>query len=446
MASTSIRRAETDPNNGSATTATFSVWFKRSKVGSYQTIYNHRYSNSYEFKFMMYNDDRLYLICTRSSTVLEFLTSRKFRDVNGWYHLVIAVDSSQATESNRVKIYVNGVQETAFDTATYPSQDANLNLDGGNSYYNNIGSRGDGSSEYWDGSMAYFAKIDGTQELPTIFGSTDTTTGEWKIKTSITPSSSWGNKPFFILKDGNSLTDQSGSSKDFSSHQGTLTKTEDCPSNVFCTVNELDNYFTNTTLYNGNTQIDFNNGWAFNTGTLGFNSGKWYWEVRSNNWSAGNQAYGITSAIADGTGDEFYNNSGAGAGYGLYNNGVIYGNGSVQGSGYTSSGTPYIGMIAVDADNNQIWFGANGSWETGSGPGSTGVSIAALSTQTSGFWFPAFSGGVSSSGNNFQINFGNGYFGTTAVSSAGTNASNLGIFEYDVPTGYSALCTKGLNE
>ena len=69
------------------------------------------------------------------------------------------------------------------------------------------------------------------------FGETDATTGEWKIKTS--PKFTYGNNGFFILKDGNSVTDQSGNSNNFTVGGGTLTKTEDYPSNVFATWNPL---------------------------------------------------------------------------------------------------------------------------------------------------------------------------------------------------------------
>ena len=102
--------------------------------------------------------------------------------------------------------------------------------------------------------MSHVVHIDGTQELPTIFGETDSTTGEWKIKTSITPSVGWGTNGYHILKDGNSLTDQSGQGNNWTAI-GTLTKTEDNPSNVFATFNPLNfQQVYATTFSNGNTQ------------------------------------------------------------------------------------------------------------------------------------------------------------------------------------------------
>ena len=81
MASTSIRRASADPQS-SQTTGTFSVWVKKTGQGAYQTIYNHRYNNSYEFKFMFFNDDTLYCLSQQNGTRLELRTNRRFRAVS----------------------------------------------------------------------------------------------------------------------------------------------------------------------------------------------------------------------------------------------------------------------------------------------------------------------------------------------------------------------------
>ena len=110
--------------------------------------------------------------------------------------------------------------------------------------------------------------------------------------------------------------------------------------------------------------------------------------------------------------------------------------------------------IAIDLENHKLYFSKNGTWINSGDPtsGSTGtgaVSIQDLRTVTStygnGVYFFGAGDWHTSSGGTYQCNFGNGYFGTTAVASAGTNASGIGIFEYDVPTGYTALSTKGLN-
>ena len=444
MATTYLSRTPSSTSNRK--TWTFSAWVKRTGFGAGNVIFDAGVygGNNYSPLFFTPTGTIRFYEVVGGSLQWNVETTRKFNDCNGWYHIIMAVDTTQATTTNRVKLYINGIQETVFSPESVPSQNYDT-LKNFSSQENNIGIASDNRLSPFDGLMSHIHFCDGQQLAPTVFGSTDSTTGEWKIITD--PTFTPGTNGFTILKNGNTITDQSANSNNWSLGAGTLTKSEDNPSNVFATVNSLDSFYQNTTLSEGNLKIAFNNGWAFNTGTLGFNSGKWYWEVRSNSWSAGNQAFGITSAVSDAPGDEFYNNSGSGAGYGYYNNGYVYGNGGNFGQNWVNSGYGLIGMIAVDADNNKLYFGANGTWGNSANPstGTNGISIVATSTQSTGSWFPAFSGGASSSGNDFKINFGNGHFGTTAVSSAGTNASGNGIFEYDVPTGYTALSTKGLN-
>jgi hypothetical protein len=132
-------------------------------------------------------------------------------------------------------MYINGVQETSFSTATYPDQnyDTYVNY---SSRANVIGRRDYYSDFYFDGSMSHINFIDGTAYDATAFGEYDAN-GVWKIKTS--PSVTYGTNGFFILKDGNSVTDQSDNSNNFTVGGGTLTNTEDNPSNVFATLNPL---------------------------------------------------------------------------------------------------------------------------------------------------------------------------------------------------------------
>ena len=132
-----------------------------------------------------------------------------------------------------------------------------------------------------------------------------------------------------------------------------------------------------------------------------------------------------------------------GDGFALRGNGGIW-NGSSTATGWNTFAVNDIINIAVDFDNGKAYFGTNGTWGNSSNP-STGTNGYSF-TVGSEFWRMAVNCRETSKDGVFKCNFGNGYFGTTAVSSAGTNASGNGIFEYDVPTGgYTALSTKGLN-
>ena len=153
---------------GSRRKFTKSVWFKRSKLGDKQDLFGHNASPNYNIEVQFKDDDTLrFYSYNNSSATVDFVTSRKFIDCNCWYHLVIACDTTQATASNRVKIYVNGVQETFFDTEQYPAQDADTFVNHTNEH--NIGSA-DGAGytpRYWAGLMSHVALVDGQQLTPT---------------------------------------------------------------------------------------------------------------------------------------------------------------------------------------------------------------------------------------------------------------------------------------
>ena len=378
---------------------------------------------------------------------MNLIPSRVFRDFNAWYHIVVAIDTAQATAANRVKIYVNGEQLTTFDTETYPAQNADLN-------FNLSGTHEFGSSsafggyDYFDGLLSHVHFSDGYAYAASDFGSTDATTGEWKINTS--PSFILGTNGFTILKDGNTITDQSSNSNDFTVSTGTLTKTEDNPSNVFATIDLLSTHASNYTFANGNNKVTNSNpSTRIIRSTLGASSGKYYFETKiATVGGSGGFGTGLYVGVTDADYFEQLGLSQAFIGTGS-NQVAQRGDGShlaknnTQINGYESCSAGSILQVALDLDNGYVYFGVNGTWGNSGDPTSGATGTGGVSITTGKTYMFAASG---YNGWSVETNFGNGYFGTTAVSSAGTNASNLGIFEYDVPSGYTALCTKGLNE
>ena len=441
MANTYLTR--TPSSAGNRRTFTISTWVKRSSIASgSKTIFGIGNSSSStsdaDWFSLAFNGSTNRIRSVQYNTVI-FDSNRVFRDTSAWYHIVYAVDTTQGTASDRVKVYINGVQETSFATVNYPSQNYDFVV---NTTVPHMIGREDGNgSGYFDGLMSYVAVVDGTAELPTIFGETDSVTGQWKIKTNITPSVAWGTNGFLILKNGNSLTDESTNSNNFTLGGGTLTNTLDCPDNVFATWNPLGALSTPPTFSNGNTTAAVpTSGGAFRS-TLAASSGKYYCEVKVTTLE--NFAVGIQPI------DSAYNVSifGDTSGIGLYGtNGEVYKNGSNIGAVASVSNNDIIGM-AIDLDNNNIYFSVNGQYASGlSGSWNQSFGSAYAVAINSGHTYTiAGVNGSSGTTSNISINFGNGYFGTTAVSSAGTNASGNGIFEYDVPTGFTALSTKGLN-
>jgi len=426
---------------------TWSGWIKRSKVDSYQNMFASGTAGSADTAFNFNADGALSLYHREASSIRGYFESaRKLRDTNGWYHLVANFDATNATGADRLVIYVNGERATGTMHNTLPQNDSGYI---GNGNAADIGRMPSGSANYYDGSMAHVHFVDGTIYGASTFGSTDSTTGEWKINTS--PSVTYGSGGFFILKDGNSVTDQSGNSNNFTVGGGTLTKTEDNPSNVFATFNVLQNTQGNSFSY-GNNKVDIPQAKYFGAAsTLGMSSGKFYCEIKLTGGATdGSGNYKSFIGISGNPSEQDRNNRYLGQD--SYSYGYQGEGGSVDNAASaTSYGNSYtngdIIGIALDLDNNKLYFSKNGTWQNSGDPtsGSTGTGAVSIGTSPTGFWHFACSSTSTNYATNHAANFGNGYFQSTAVSSAGTNASNNGIFEYDVPTGYTALSTKGLN-
>ena len=457
MASTYLSRT---PSNAYYLKATFSFWFKRSGLGE-MGLFGRKGSNATaNLSTCHFSADDALLINFRDSggtSQYYQITNRKFRDTSNWYHFHYIVDGDNSTQGDRSRLYINGVRETDFSLNNNPSGNSYqiatfLSSDGAFTVGRALRSQTNTFGNF-DGLISHFHCSTGYAYEPTVFGETDATTGEWKIKTS--PTFTPGTDGFTILKDGNTITDQSANSNDFSLTSGTLTKTEDCPSNVFATLNTLTRSGAALTIQKGNNSKvgSSTNSWRSIVSTLGVSTGKYYFEIKvdsiessdPNNFAVGITDYEQTDNQSSTNGKFFAFSRGygyyAGNGYKV-NNDPAVANGSSYGNTFT---TGDIVGCAFDLDNGKIYFSKNGTWQNSGDPtsGSTGTG-SAFNITTGYTYFPVMAQYYSAE--QYSFNFGNGYFGTTAVSSAGTNASNNGIFEYDVPTGYTALSTKGLNE
>ena len=443
MANTYLSRTTGTPTNQNKWT--WSAWVKFSDdnpAGSRDSTLLSEYYNSGTYTTY----ERINISRLRYSTGVSghggFVTNRSFADTNAFYHIVIVNDWSNSTTADRIKLYVNGVRETSFASFTAPSSGSSrIN---GDSEALRIGAKN--NTLFFNGIMSHIHFIDGTAYDASAFGETDSTTGEWKIKTS--PSVTYGNNGFFILKDGNSVTDQSGNGNNFTVGGGTLTKTEDCPDNVFATANPLVGASSSVTYSNGNLTVAIASSKS-TPSTLGAGTGKFYFETKLNNTT--NTYIGICSDRNTGT--DFGNYRPLTESALVNNSGTIYTAGGSSGAkGLTGLADNDIIGCAFDVDNGKVWWSRNGQWYSGDANPTSTINISDVVAGNNAYSFSSWTGqfilgafGTSSNANNISINFGNGYFGTTAVSSAGTNASGNGIFEYDVPTGFTALSTKGLN-
>ena len=444
MASTYLSR--TPGSAGNRKTNTTSLWLKKSTLGTSYFNAWYEYGAGKDHINISFQDDALTVEnYTGTSLDWKLSSNQVFRDVSAWYHIVIAIDTTQSTSTDRVKMYVNGNQITSFSTSSYPALNSDTAISQAQTTRLGVSVGG----AYYDGSMSHVHFIDGTAYDASTFGETDATTGIWKPKTA--PSVTYGTNGYFLKfeNSGSMGTDSSGNANNFTVN-GTLTQTVDTPSNVFATLNPLipiGANFSNANLTHTTTSGSYKSGLT----TLGVSSGKWYSEFKFTtdtnytgigvvNLDKGN----INSLlyIGDNTNSvSFWSGSSN-----LYYNGT-----NPSWTGTSCVNGDIIG-IALDIDNGFIYWHKNGTYMNSADPasGATGTGGFAVSNIENSDGTGTYAFGVTTSATDgtrtITCNFGNGYFGTTAVSSATSDESGLGIFEYTVPSGYYALCTKNINE
>jgi len=436
-----------------ATKYTLSMWIKRSKISSEMNLIGVSSGNTIELIKFNANDKLYWYNRDAASNAAENYTSNVFRDTSGWYHLVFSYDSTESSAANQRKIYINGVNQTWASAAAVQSNAVpGMNLSGA---VRNIGAEST-PSNYFNGLMTQVIFIDGTVYTPSTFGSINATSGIWVGNTS--PTVTYGNNGFNLdmANSSDMGNDVSGNANDFTVG-GTLTQIKDCPDNNFATLNSLATSSYGTLIQGNNTvkgNISTNSAETFSTLSTN-NDGKYYYEIKCTGVNGvDNPNFGF---IQTARGFRLQNGE---PGLGGATNGSLdirvqpdgktFDNGAASGSAVISTYTAGdILGFAIDSDNGAFYVAKNGTWQTSGNPESGASRTGAIKT-----WSPTDSKvtdgqsvciGVYNTAAIADANFGNGYFGTTAVSSAGTNASGNGIFEYDVPTGYTALSTKGLN-
>ena len=445
---TSVQRTST---LGSLTTWTWSGWFKRGIVssGSHMLFSGLTDGNNYTQCYFDSGDDFRFLNSVSSSLTGALTSDRKFRDPGAWYHIVVNWDTTNVTAGDRIRLYVNGVEETSFSTDTQPgsSDPSTMNKSGS---VTSMGGHTLASEDFY-GELSHCHFIDGTIYGPTTFGEFDSTSGIWKIKTS--PSVTYGTNGWFLkFEDRTNLDLDSGTNAFTFTTTGTLTATYDNPSNNFATLNPLAKDVAATyAISNGNTTVQSSSGWWTMPLTLGVGGGKWYFEAKMDNLSNyAHVGWATADQISQGGVDSYFGGvsvNESACGYGQ--DGPIYystttSNGQDSGTyGNTFTTGDVIGC-ALDLDNGFAYWSKNGTWQNSGVPtsGATGTGAFPIDNPSSkGYlWLP----GVAIYSATWSVNAGNGYFGTTLISSPEADDGGIGAFAYDVPAGYRAVCTKNI--
>ena len=433
--------SRTPTTAGNRKTFTLSVWCKKMSSSQMNFIGAGGVSDQNHISF---ENDRLQIRhYNGSSNDIIVNTSSVFRDESAWYHFVVAVDTTQSTNSDRVKLYANGSLQSLNDT-TYPSQDYEWNFNDTEIQY--IGRRQHSSAYHFDGYMAEFTWVDGQQLTPSSFGETNSATGIWTAKDIGRQIAPIGTNGFYLnFKDSSNLgKDSSGLSNNFTVNNLTsIDQTTDITSNNYATMNALDNYYFSGTLTEGNLKVVSSASVeSYLTNTMGVSKGKWYWEIKITSSGSNRDFVGIGDRVA--TASDFSPYSGNSNMISYYG----YTGVSVAGSTGTSYGATFgtgdIIGVAMDLDNNKIYFSKNGTFQNSGDPtsGSTGTGALAIPTSPAdGVWYAQFAN-IHNTASTFQANFGNPSF---SISSGNSDANGHGNFEYAVPSGYYALNTSNLN-
>ena len=326
----------------------------------------------------------------------DLVTTQVFRDPSAWYHLIISVDTTQATASDRAKIYVNGVQITSFSTASYPSQNYDTQINAATTHL--IGAWG--GQEYFDGYLAEVNFIDGQALTPASFGETNALTGVWQPAPY---TGTYGTNGFYLKFTDNSTaaalgTDFSGNSNTWTVNNISLTagvtydSMTDVPTLTSATVanyavlNPLSLAGSGTgSLTNANltlTSPGTNGTGAQTAGSIAVTSSKYYFEGTFSTLTSasGYLCFGVQSGSVVISGLSGSTRAGTNAWW-ISDDGNYRANGgSITASGLGAFSAGNVAMIAIDASTGKGWIGKNGTWvgDPAAGTGNTFSSLPAL--------------------------------------------------------------------
>jgi hypothetical protein len=435
---------------GNRKTFTISSWIKPSTTGYGVFFSGKSASTSYANIQFPNGNSKFQFAEYQGGDTINLETNRLFRDLSAWWNVVIAVDTTQSTASNRIKLYLNGVQETSFATETYPSQNADTVFNSSSSTHR-IGCNNDADGGFFNGYMAETVLIDGQQLDPTSFGEFDQDSPTiWKPKD--VSGLTFGTNGFYLdFEDSSALGNDAAGSNNFTVNNLTaIDQSTDTCTNNFATLNPLNAASGGTfTLDEGNLRVkgaDTIEGYT--SSTIGFSQGKWYFECESNFNTQG--VVGITfdgdsGQVADDVRSDRY------PGNATYSYGYIFSSGNKitnsSGSSYGNSlATGDILGVAIDLDNMKLYFSKNGTFQNSGVPtsGSTGTGAIDLTgSGSTGFCFVTVGDNNNAGYGQIDFNFGSPFF---AISSGNSDANGYGNFEYSVPSGYYSLNTKNLAE
>ena len=431
-------------------TCTVSLWVKQSILTGNRVFFDQEVNGSNFIRFYLDSNNRLAFYIEDSSaggTQALLKPSALLRDVSAWYHFVIAVDVTQATESNRVKMYINGELQTSFNDSNYPSQ--NLDIEGLNTTNPvDIGRRTSNNDNLFNGYISEFCFIDGLALAADQFGEFDEDSGIWKpIDVS---GLTFGTNGFYLdFEDSSALGNDAAGSNNWTANNLTaVDQSTDTPTNNFATWNPLASS-SQVTLSEGNLKAV---GQGTDDGNVFCNlvpkTGKWYAEFKITKANDGIPTVGIRQ---ESSGFRLLNGTSGAVGYYNYEasvrpDGQRYTNNSTGSWGGSTFITGSIVGIALDCDNGASYISVNGTYMNSGDPTSGASKTGAFITWTEAqaeYGGQTFASRIYTTSSAVEANFGSPPY---AISSGNTDGNGYGNFEYAPPSGYLSLCTANLSE
>jgi hypothetical protein len=347
-------------------TWTWSAWVKRGTLGSFQYIYGAG-GGTNDSTLAFYSDDTFACFLEDGTGSSGIRTTQVFRDPSAWYHIVVALDTTQATSSNRLKMYINGSQVTAFGTANYPTQNTDWQIN--NTVAHNLGRARGGS--YFDGYTSEVNFIDGQALTPSSFGETDTITGVWKPKRY---AGTYGTNGFYLKFNTLTSTSTLGNDSSGNGHTWTVNNVSLTAGSTYDSMTDVPTLTSATaanfatwnpvvpasqTLSNGSLQLSTASS-AAAPATVFPKSGKWYAEIAL--VSGTNHRVGVCNL--SGVAQDLGGNANTWA---YLSDARVYNNGSTTSYGVTATNGDIIN-VALDLDNGRVWYGKNGTWMASGNP------------------------------------------------------------------------------
>ena len=443
------RLTRTPSTSGNRNKWTWSGWAKRGTDNEDLVLFGCYQNSSYNtfLKFALGGEIRFEDVYN-GSTNGKINTLAKFRDLSAWLHIVLVFDTGNATSTDRLIFFVNGIRITNFDGSVMPSNASTYNVDG---IEIQIGAL-NGSSDM-NGYISEVCFIDNQALGADSFGEFDEDSGIWKpIDVS---GLTFGTNGFYLeFKESGTGTNASGMGADTSGNTNhfavnnltAVDQTTDTCTNNFCTMNPLDNFFYGATFSEGNLKlVQPSSTECYTTSTIAVSSGKWYWEIKITASGSGKEFVGIADTTSKASDFSPYSgNSQVISYYGSTGHSKAGSSSTNSSYGNTFGAGDIIG-VALDLENNKLYFSKNGTFQNSGNPTSGSTGTGALAVPTSpidGHWFAQFSN-IHNTESTFEANFGNPTF---SISSGNTDGNGYGNFEYAVPSGYYSLNTKNLAE